>query len=289
MIKIIVDSTCDLPQDIMDLYDIKMLPLRISVNGKEYIDKVTMQVDKVYDAMRSGVIPKTSQPSPADMYNLFREYCIKGYNFFYLAFSSKLSGTFQTASLIIEELKEKYSQIKMEVIDSKGGSTGTGLIALQAAKLIKDGQKFEQILKSIFDLRDHVEHIFTITDLSWLIKGGRISKAAGMIGNILDVKPILDVNDGIMEVIKKVRGKKKALSAIVDIVEERIKNFPDQIIGISHADDLKTAQTLIDAIKDKLGDKKVIINKIGSVLGSHLGIGGVGVFFFNKKPDFYVE
>ncbi|MDI6619313.1 MAG: DegV family protein [Clostridiales bacterium] len=289
MIKIIVDSTCDLPQDIMDLYDIKMLPLRISINGKEYIDKVTMQVDKVYDAMRNGFIPKTSQPSPADMYNLFGEYCIKGYNFFYLAFSSKLSGTFQTASLIIEELKEKYSQIKMEVIDSKGGSTGTGLIALQAAKLIKDGQKFEQILKSIFDLRDHVEHIFTITDLSWLIKGGRISKAAGMIGNILDVKPILDVNDGIMEVIKKVRGKKKALSAIVDIVEERIKNFPDQVIGISHADDLKTAQALIDAIKDKLGDKKVIINKIGSVLGSHLGIGGVGVFFFNKKPDFYVE
>jgi DegV family protein with EDD domain len=172
----------------------------------------------------------------------------------------------------------------MEVIDSKGGSTATGLIALQAVKLSEEGGlNFDSIVKKIEVFVNHIEHVFTITDLNWIIKGGRIGKAQGMIGNMLDIKPILDVNDGAMEVIKKVRGKKKALNTVVDILEERAKRFPDQIIGVSHADDLKTAEELIELIRRRLGTKEFIVNKIGSVLGSHLGIGGVGIFFFNDK------
>lgn len=283
MIKILVDSTCDLPDDLIKKYDIKVLPLRVLIEGKEYLDKKTIQVDDVYSAMRKGIVPKTSMPRPKDIYDAFSEYCTAGYDFIYLAFSSVLSGTCSLAQSIIEEFKSKYPRLNMEVIDSKGGSTATGLIALQAAKLCeKGGQDFDSIVTRIKGLVSHVEHVFTIPDLSWLIKGGRVSKASGIIGNILDIKPILDVENGSMIVIKKVRGMKKALNTLADILEERAKNCKNQIIGVSHADDPKTAEALMEIIKKRCGYTEFIVNKIGSVLGSHLGIGGVGIFFFNN-------
>jgi DegV family protein with EDD domain len=287
--KIIIDSTCDLTDDLMTMYDIKSLPLRVLLNGKEYLDKVTIQVDEVYEAMRQGIVPKTSLPNPADIFTAFNNYCTKGYDFIYLAFSSLLSGTYQLASTIMDELKLKFPEIRMQIIDTRGGSTAIGLIALQAARMSDSGNNFDTIVSQVFKLVDHVEHIFTITDLNWLINGGRISRSAGMLGKILNIKPILHVNDGKMEVIGKVRGRKNSLNTIVDILEERIRNFPDQIIGISHADDLKCAEELSNMIDSRLGIKSKIINKIGSVLGSHLGIGGVGVFFFNQKPDIYIK
>lgn len=282
MTKIMVDSTCDLPDELIKKYDIKILPLRVLIGDMDYADKKTIQVDDVYSAMRKGIVPKTSQPNPQEIYELYNEYCTKGDDFVYLSFSSLLSGTYQLAKLMLQEFISRYPMLNMKVIDSKGGSTATGLIALQAAKICeKTEYSFESLVKKIEDLVSHVEHVFTISDLSWLIKGGRIGKAQGTIGNILDIKPILHVNDGAMEVIRKVRGRKNALNAVVDILEERARNFKDQIIGVSHADDQETAEELVELIKKRLGYKDFIINKIGSVLGSHLGIGGVGVFFFN--------
>lgn len=284
MIKIMVDSTCDLPDEVVKKYDISVLPLRVMIEGNEYLDKKTIQVDDVYSAMRKGIIPKTSLPRPQDIYEAFMTYCEAGNDFIYLCFSSVMSGTYELAESIIEEFKNKYPKLNMEIIDSKGGSTATGLIALQAAKLCeKGGQSFDSIVGKIKGLVSHVEHVFTIPDLSWLIKGGRVSKASGIIGNILDIKPILDVENGSMIVIKKVRGMKKALNSVVDILEERAKNCKNQVIGISHADDLKTAEALMEIIRKRLGCTEFMVNKIGSVLGSHIGIGGVGIFFFNEE------
>lgn len=289
MTRIIVDSTCDLPDELIERYDIRMLPLTVSINGKEYMDKVNIKVDEVYESMRKGICPKTSQPNPSDAYNLFKECVSKGEDFIFLSFSSKLSGTYQTICSIVEDLKKQYNNIKMEVIDTKSGSLATGLIALQASKLLQAGKSFDNVINAVKKMIQHVEHVFTITDLSWLTKGGRISKSQGIIGNMMNIKPILHVNDGVMEVIQKVRGKKKALKAILDIIEERMSKFPNQIIGISHADDIDTAKELQAMIQSRMGEAKVIVSKIGSVLGSHLGIGGVGVFFFNDKIESYIE
>jgi len=128
-----------------------------------------------------------------------------------------------------------------------------------------------------------------VADLRWLIRGERITKTEGMVGSILNIKPILHVNDGAVELLEKVRGRKKALLTIVDIMEERIRDFPDQVIGISHAGDLDLVYELKDMIARRLGNNDIMINKIGAALVSHLGIGGVGVFFFNKKPDMYMQ
>lgn len=283
MIKIIVDSTCDLPEEDIKKYDISVLPLKVLLEDKEYLDKKTITVDEVYGAMRKGIMPKTSQPSPETIYNLFSEYAVAGWEFIYLSFSQALSGTYQLANSVLGEVKEKYPEVNMEVVDSKGGSTATGLIALQAARMAFGGNlEFKRISDYVKELINCVEHIFTIPDLSWLIKGGRIGRTQGMIGNILNINPILDVKNGEMEVIHKVRGRKKALNTVVDLLEERAKSLTNQIIGISHADDPEIAEALMELIKSRLGCTRYIVNKIGSVLGSHLGIGGVGIFFFNE-------
>lgn len=289
MIKIIVDSCCDLPEELMGEYDIKSLPQRIYLNDVEYLDKVTISTEEVYEAMKRGVVPMTSLPAPADIAELFGRCCREGNNFIYIALSSKLSGTYQLAVSILKELEEQYEGIRMKAIDSKSASTATGLIALQAAKLAAAGLDFDIIVEQVYELADHIEHIFTVADLSWLIKRGRIGKMEGIIGNMLSIRPILQVKDGAAEVTVRVRGRKKALLYITDIVAERIKDFPDQTIGISHAGDLELVSELKDMLFQRLGEKDIIINKIGAALVSHLGIGGVGVFFFNKEPKFYIE
>ena len=289
MIKIIVDSASDLSSELMKEYDIKLLSQRIYLNNQEYYDKVTIDAEEVYEAMNRGVIPITSMPSPMEILTLFKQCCAEGNDLIYIALSSKLSGTCQLSKSILEEVQEQYSGIRMKVIDSKSGSTAAGLIALQAAKLSRSGAEFDVIVEQICELADHVEHIFMVSDLSWLIRGGRITRTEGVVGSILNVKPILHVKDGAVELLEKVRGRRKALLTIADTMEERIKDFPDQIIGISHAGDLDIAYELVDIIKQRLGEKDIMINKIGAALVSHLGIGGVGVFFFNKKPELYMK
>lgn len=290
MIQIIIDSTSDLPEDIIREYDMDMLPLRVFIEDKEFLDKITISVEEVYNAMRKGIYPMTSLPSPIRMYELFKKYASKGISFIYYSFSSKLSGTYQAARMVMEDLKKEFSHVKMEILDTKAGSIASGLIALQGAKMAKLETKFEDVVEISKENIKNIEHIFTIDDLSSLIKGGRIKRSHAIIGNALNIKPILDVRDGQIQLIKNIRGRKRALEELVDIVCERAKNFPNQIIGIAHADDLNTALKIKNMLAEKLGnDKDILIEKIGSVLGAHLGIGGVGVFFFNKKSKIYVE
>ncbi len=289
MVRVIVDSSCDLPDELLEEYEIKSVSQRVYINNREYLDKVTINAKEVYEAMKKGIIPQTSLPRPMEIYGLFKQCCQEGNDFIYIALSSKFSGTYQLAVSLMQELQGQYDKVRMDVIDSKSGSTAIGLIALQAAKLARAGLGFDMIVRQICELADHVEHIFMVQDLSWLIRGGRISRTEGIIGSILNVKPILHVKDGAAEILEKVRGRKKALDSIVNIMEERIKDFPDQTIGISYAWDQDIAYEIRDMIKQRLEVKNFVINEIGAALASHLGIGGVGVFFFNREPDFYME
>ena len=288
MVKIVVDSTCDLDKELIKKYNIEVLPLRISINNEEFLDKVNVDVDYIYEKMRKGIVPKTSQVNPRDAYNIFEKLCKLNEEFIYISFSSHLSGTYNICKGILDEFKERFKNLNMEIVDSKTGAAAIGLMAFQGAKMAEKGLDFNTILTNIYDMVEKSDYIFSISDLNWLIKGGRIGRFKGTIGGILDIKPILKVNDGYMEVIKMVRGRKKTLKTVVDLVCEEVENFKGQTIGISHADDIETANEIMKMIDERIGNQKYMVTKIGSVLGTHLGIGGVGITFFKEEVTSYI-
>ncbi|MED3479903.1 DegV family protein [Bacillus thuringiensis] len=282
-VKIITDSAADLPVELLQAYDIDLIPLRVYDEAEtEYLDGVTLESVTLLQKMREGAVYRTSLPSLETFQEKFVSYAKEGNPCIYLAFSSELSGTYQSSVVIKEEVKETYVDLDGEMSDTKGASLGQGLVVLEAAKMAKDGASKEDILNRVDFLMNHMEHIFTVADLQYLVRGGRLSKVAGFIGGLLNIKPILNVEEGKLVPLEKVRGKKKVLSRIVDIMEERGKDLKGQTIGMTHGDDLETAEALKALITERFGCEVFIVNTIGAAIGAHTGPGVITLFFLNE-------
>lgn len=282
-VKIITDSAADLPVELLQAYDIDLIPLRVYDEAEtEYLDGVTLESVTLLQKMREGAVYRTSLPSLETFQEKFVSYAKEGNPCIYLAFSSELSGTYQSSVVIKEEVKETYANLDLEIIDTKCASLGQGLVVLEAAKMAKDGASKEDILNRVAFLMNHMEHIFTVADLQYLVRGGRLSKVAGFIGGLLNIKPILNVEEGKLVPLEKVRGKKKVLSRIVDIMEERGKDLKGQTIGMTHGDDLETAEALKSLITERFGCEVFIVNTIGAAIGAHTGPGVITLFFLNE-------
>lgn len=283
-VKILADSACDLPLDFYSETGVTLLPLSVQLDGKEYEDVKTIQPKTVYDAIRNGKIPKTSQTSPFLFEKVFTEMAEKKEDGIYIAFSSQLSGTYQTAMMILEQVKEKYPDFQLTIIDTKCASLGQGLIVREAAKMAATGAAKAEILKDVLFRVQHMEHLFTVEDLEYLAKGGRVSKASAFLGGLLNIKPLLNVEDGKLVPIEKIRGKKKLLHRLVELIGERGDHLEDQIIGISHADNMETVQEVRQMIEETYHPREIYISDIGSAIGSHTGAGTIAIFFLNKRP-----
>lgn len=282
-VKIITDSAADLPVELLQAYDIDLIPLRVYDEAEtEYLDGVTLESVTLLQKMREGAVYRTSLPSLETFQEKFVSYAKEGNPCIYLAFSSELSGTYQSSVVIKEEVKETYADLDLEIIDTKCASLGQGLVVLEAAKMAKEGASKEDILKRVAFLMNHMEHIFTVADLQYLVRGGRLSKVAGFIGGLLNIKPILNVEEGKLVPLEKVRGKKKVLSRIVDIMEERGKDLKGQTIAMTHGDDLETAEALKALITERFGCEVFIVNTIGAAIGAHTGPGVITLFFLNE-------
>ncbi|MFD2630344.1 DegV family protein [Oceanobacillus kapialis] len=284
MVKILADSASDLSMNHYNEFDLEMVPLTVHLDEKEYKDNVEIQPKTIYDAMRNGKSPKTSQVSPDTFHNLFTTYAEKNESLVYLAFSSELSGTYQTAKMMLEEVKETYPDAPIQVVDTKCASIGYGLVVLYAAKAAKDGASAEEIVESAQYHAAHMEHIFTVDDLEYLYRGGRVSKTAAFVGTLLKIKPILHVEDGKLIPLEKIRGSKKLFNRMLDLMEKRGTDFTNQRIGISHGDDLERAEELAGMIQERFGVAKedILIEMVGAVIGAHAGPGTIALFFLNK-------
>jgi DegV family protein with EDD domain len=283
LIKLVIDSTCDMPKSLIEKYDIAVLPLHVTIGERSYRDGYEINIEQLYEVMRQGIVPKTSQINISKTEALFRSICEAGNDLIYLSFSSAMSGTYQVAQMIVGELQKEFPKLNMRVVDSQGGSFATGLVAMQSARWITAGKTYSEMITLMGDMIAQVQHLFTLDSLFWLAKGGRINRPVGYIGDKLQIKPILDVVDATMHIVKIVRGRKNTINTLVQMLLEKIKDFPAQLIGIAHADDLSTAKQLEQMILAAIPKAKTVILPIGCVLGSHLGIGGVGMFFL-KKP-----
>lgn len=282
-IKILADSACDLTDEHYNELDIEMVPLTVHLNNKDYQDSIDISPKTVYDAMREGAIAKTSQVTLQAFKTIFTSYVEKNQPLVYLAFSSELSGTHQTAKMIEQEIKEENPDAPIYIIDTKCASIGYGLVVRRAAELANSGATVNEILDMATYHANHMEHIFTVDDLEYLYRGGRVSKTAAFVGSLLKIKPILHVDDGKLIPLEKIRGSKKVLGRMLAIMEERGTDFENQIIGISHGDDLDTAEKLAAMIEEKFKPKKIIIEMVGSVIGAHSGPGTIALFFLNNS------
>lgn len=281
MFKIIIDSTCDLAQDILDQYDIKMLSLMVNVDGQSYRDKKEITTQETHQKISENVDIKTSLPFGEDIYTLFKEYASQGIDFIYLAFSSKLSGTYNLAYGILEELKQEYPNTRMEIVDTKTGGIGINLIVQEMLKKREETNNYDETLKLAQYLSNHIKFYFMVNDLSQLAKGSRISKTIASLANSLHIRPILLVEDGEIKSFAKTRGTKKALMKLASIIKETSYNSK-QTLAINYSNNKQLADDIHDILKDKEGFNNFIYQPIGSVLSIHIGLDAVGVALFDE-------
>ncbi|AIY06085.1 hypothetical protein Plano_2120 [Planococcus sp. PAMC 21323] len=280
--RLFADSASDLPKDFFEKEDVVLFPLRVHIGDQDYEDIRGIQSIKVFDAIRSGNQPKTSQVSPEEMLKAFEKLAIADEEGFYIAFSSELSGTYSTAVMLADQVREDYPNLKLTILDSKAASLGYGLLVKEAVKLRSDGHSIETILNKVRFMADHLESLFTVEDLDYMAKGGRISKGSAFVGGLLNIKPLLHVEEGKLVPIEKLRGRKKIIKRMIELMKERGSQFDQQTIAISHGDDEEFAAVLKQEIEQNFHPKEVEVHMIGSVIAAHTGPGTLALFFLNK-------
>lgn len=283
-LKILADSCCDLPKELIDEYHIDILPITVINGDKEYEDFFQITAKEVYDQMRVGVEFKTAQIPPKVFIDKFTEYAKDNIDVIYIAFSSQLSGTYQSSIFARETVKEQYPNVNIEIIDTKAATLGCGMIVLKAAEMVMSKEPKENIINTIYDYIENLEHIFTVDDIEYLFRGGRVTRMQSLLGGMLNIKPVLHVEDGKLIAIEKARGNNKAYKFILEEMEKRIIHKNDiDIISIAHGDDEDLAMKIKLMIEEKFKVNKFLIGHIGAAIGAHVGPGTIAIMFSNKK------
>ncbi len=284
---IITDSTADLPLEIIEKLNIDVIPMAFDMGDKNYThypDEREIKIHDFYDRLKNGENSVTTQINYFTYKESFDTFLKDGKDILYIAFSSGLSGTYNSSQLVIKELKEEYPERKIVSVDSLSASIGEGLLVYNAVMKKEEGMTIEELVKWIEEHRNNMCHWFTVEDLHHLKRGGRISSVEAIIGTTLKIKPVLSVDDeGKLVNVTKVRGDKKSLEKLLDKMIEDGTNLKDQTIIIGHGDSLERAEYLADLIREKELVNDIIINTIGPIIGTHTGQGMIGLTFIGNK------
>ncbi len=288
MVKIIIDSGADQNTWLQEKFDYDFIPLSIIVDGEAYLDRHEMSLENLHEAMKAGKMPSTSQPSPGQIQAILDKYREQGEDVLIISLWKQLSGTFQVIQSVVNDYKENYPDFNIEVVDSNSATVSETIIAIQALEMSKAGYSFEDVVEQARWNADHMAVYLTVEKLDWLVKGGRLSKAAGYIGTALNVKPILSVDDEKLYSTGVVRGKNRVYSRMAEKVKDDSASFPNQLICISHVDQEENARKLEELIKNEIPEAKTMIFEFGAVLAAHIGLGGVAVAALTDKPEIYI-
>lgn len=282
------DTSCDFPYEYVQQHQLPLVTLFYSIDDVMGPDgSPTLEnLKSFYNKMRQGVPTKTQQASIEDTEKLFRTILSKGVDLLHIAFSSGLSGTANAARLAAETLKEEFPDRKIMVVDSLCASMGQGLLVDSAIRMKEAGKSIEEVAQWLEENIPHLCHLFTVEDLKYLQRGGRISKTTALVGTMIGIKPVLHVDDeGKLVPLAKVRGRKQSLQALVDRMEQQIGSYRDskQRIFISHGDCEEDARYVAELVKQRFGYEDFMISFIGPTIGSHAGPGTVALFFMGEK------
>lgn len=283
---IMTDSDSDLPHDLQVKYDIPYVSMPYTLNGKEYYDDLgqTMNAKEYYDAMRAGAVPTTSALNEANYLDYF-EPILKEKDLLFLAFSSKMSRTIESARAAQEALMAKYPERKFIIVDTLSISIPQTLLVLKAYELREGGASIEEVAEWVRTNYMRANAFFTVDDLKYLQRGGRLSAVAAVMGTMLDLKPILiETKDGTLVSSAKVRGRKKAINYIIDQSVASVQDNQTESVGIVlHADAYDDAVRLRDALQEKLPRMTFRIDAVGPVIGAHAGPGTLAFCFLGKE------
>ena len=281
--KIITDSCCDLPQQMVSNLDLRVVPLSVEMDGRAFTEG-EMTPKALYDHLRAGKLPKTSAVNPDGWASVIRPALANGQDVLVMAFSSGLSATYQSAVIAADELREEFPDRKLIVIDTLCAAIGQGLLVWHAARLRGEGKSIEDTAAWIEAHKRNLCHWVTVEDLMHLKRGGRVSAATAVVGTMLSIKPIIRVDDnGKLENVGKTRGRKAAMNLLLErMAESQVAELNDTVC-IGHGDCLADAEYLAEQIRSRFGVKNVIINYVGAVIGAHTGPGVVFIAFFGKN------
>ncbi len=288
MIKLMADSTCDLSNEILEMYDISMAPLSINIDGKTFKDRVDIEPDYFYGVMEAlSEFPTTGMPSPVEYLAIFKEAVESGYKeILCICMSSGTSGSYQSAELAKEYFFEENpdSPVKINVVDSKCMSHGSGWLVLKSAMMRENGATFEEIVEFNETYKTNVKHFLSVDDLDHLIKSGRLSNASAFLGKLLMLKPIMTMKNGKGAIIAKERGVKRVLKHYVQEFIKRNDETVTDFIIIGYTSDIKIAENLKVKLEKETDFKGTIhIMQMGVSVGTHVGLGALSLFFVEKK------
>ena len=285
MTKLYTDTSANLPLALLREYDIAVIPFSYTVNGmaEDYNEETDFDGKAFYDAMRRGAEVKTSMVNPATAAAFFERALAQGDDVLYVGMSGGISGTAQAAVIAAGELTEKYPARKIVTIDTYAASLGEGLQVLEAARMIEEGKSLDEIKAHLLSRRPHMCQFFTVDDLAYLKRGGRISSATALIGTVLSIKPILRGDEtGHIVSCGKVRGMKRAYQELANYYDGRALD-KGEMLGIAHADNEEGAQALIALLREKGFTGECLTVVYEPVTGAHVGPGTVALFFYGTE------
>lgn len=275
MIKIISDSSADLPKELIERFEITLVPLIVTIDEHDYLEKIDLTPQEFFTKMFSTeVLPKTSQPSPASFAEAFSKFDTDT-ELLCLTISSGLSGTYQSACI-----GKELSNANVTVFDTLAGSLGHGLQIIRAAELAKQGHTVDEIVADLTDYRENMNILVLLNTLENIVKGGRLSKFQGSLAKILNIKVILDrVEGGKVEILEKIRGKKRFQKRVLEVIQERKTDFSSITFGITHTGNEEDVEAMKQAIIQKFHPKDIIINYMGATMGTYAGKDGMIISF----------
>lgn len=284
-IVITTDSSCDLPLEYIEKNNVPVLGLICHIEGKEYVDDFgkTLTYDEFYKMIRRGAMPTTSQINVFRFEELFKKYVKENMAVIHISMSSKISGCYSSATIAKQSVEEEFKDADITVIDTKGACIGEGILVQGAMEMLSKGASKEEIVGWIEESKLKLHHWFIVEDLIHLKRGGRISATKANIGTLLQIKPMIYFDkEGNLQNIGSLRGRKKAIKALLNKFEETIENSEDKVVGISHGDCIEDALYLKEMILGNYKVKDIIINHVGPVIASHTGAGMLSVCFIGK-------
>ena len=284
---IMTDSSCDLSQELADQLGLEVLPLEVMADGKNYrnwLDGREIGFKEFYKLAREGKELKTSAVNTAAFEEKMEKLLEEGKDILYIGFSAGLSTTYNSGEAAARELREKYPDRKIYTVDTLAASLGQGMIIYYAAKKKEAGATIEEVRDFVENEKLHMCHWFTVDDLNYLKRGGRISAATAAVGTMLSIKPVMHMdNEGHLVAVGKARGRKAALCQLLDTMGELGEGLEGQTTFICHSDCMDDAQYVASQMKERFGVAQVNINWIGPVIGAHTGPGTIGIFFWGSE------